>query len=152
MRPFCNTLPVGSRSRLRSYRVYRLYDIIVDYILQLLFKLLELCAIPTNISWVADCPESSVFFNWNEFVSHCDSPTAWYFITTSNCGSCPTTTTHNTVNNITCTDAPSDGSPCNITIQAEVHENIISRPQQLSIQTDCPLIVVNGMTYNMTFH
>ena len=97
----------------------------------------ELCPVPTeyNISWMTDCPESHLFFTWSQAVSHC-SPLR-YFITTSNCGSCPNTTTHN---NISCTNAPTDGSMCNITIQAEVHEDVTSYQQQFSVQPKCLIL------------
>ena len=97
----------------------------------------ELCPVPTeyNISWITDCPESRLFFNWRQAISHC-SPLG-YFVTTLNCGSCPNTTTHN---NITCTNPPTDGSTCNITIRAEVHEDIINDPQNFSIQPKCLII------------
>ena len=99
-----------------------------------LFLFIELCAIPTNISWMTDCPESSLFFNWSQTISHC-SP-LWYFITTSNCGNCPATTIHN---NISCTDAQINNNACQFTIQSEVRDNVTGHPQQFSLdlQPDC---------------
>ena len=52
-----------------------------------------------------------VTFNWSPVAPDCP---VHYTILSSNCGSCPTTTTNTTV---TCTDLPSDGGVCTFAVQ-----------------------------------
>ena len=61
-----------------------------------------------------------ISFKWNE--SSANSTTTYYKILSSNCGSCPTTTTNTTV---TCTDVPSDGGMCTFAVQTVFCGNII---------------------------
>ena len=56
---------------------------------------------------------------WSHSLSDC--PSIHYTILSSNCGSCPTTTTNTT---ITCTDVPSNGGVCTFAVQTVVCENI----------------------------
>ena len=64
------------------------------------------------------CLESKTLtFTWEEVLG---STTTNYTILSSNCGSCPTTTTNTTV---TCTDVPSDGGVCIFTVQTVVCGN-----------------------------
>ena len=60
---------------------------------------------------------------WNSFIFLDGNNSATsYNILSSNCGSCPTTTNHNTA---TCTDIPTNDGVCNFTIQIHVCENYI---------------------------
>ena len=58
-------------------------------------------------------------FAWSPVVPSC--PSIHYNILASNCGSCPTTTSHT---NVTCTDIPTDGSVCTFAVQTVVCGNI----------------------------
>ena len=51
-------------------------------------------------------------FTWNLVAPDC--PAIHYNISASNCGSCPTTTNHNTV---TCTGVPTSGNKCKFMVQ-----------------------------------
>ena len=95
-------------------------------IIGLLQSILELCAIVSDISWMRVCPEPHLLLMWN--VPECSISAAQYSITASNCGSCPTNTTHN---NVTCTNAPTDGRMCTFVIQVYVSENITWSDQQI---------------------
>ena len=87
-----------------------------------------------NISWTAKCYESNIVFRWTPFNTNCTI--LYYSITSSKCGSCPTTSTDT---NITCTDVPMDGSVCRLYVQAVICEGIISDPVpwQLLINSKC---------------
>ena len=68
-----------------------------------------------NITWIT--VNSQLSFNWCSdplvHTSSSDCPMTRFNIDTSNCGSCPTTTNHTTV---TCTDVPTDGATCFLSI------------------------------------
>ena len=71
---------------------------------------------PSNLHIsIADFVLREITFEWTPFAPFC--PTIHYNILSSNCGSCPTTTTNTTV---TCTDVPTDGSMCTFAVQTEV--------------------------------
>ena len=72
----------------------------------------------TNIT-LTDNISGQLSFTWSHAPSRC--PTLHYDILASNCGSCPTTTTHNTV---TCTDVPTDGSLCTFALRSVICGNI----------------------------
>ena len=76
---------------------------------------------PNNINWMAVCLDlqSDLAFNWSSVTPDC--PAIHYNILSSNCGSCPTTTTHTTV---TCTDVPTDGSMCTFALETVVCGNV----------------------------
>ena len=59
-------------------------------------------------------------FSWSPVTSDC--LVLHYNILTSNCGSCPTTTTDTTV---TCTDVPTNGSMCTFAVQTVVCGDIV---------------------------
>ena len=102
-----------------------------------LYPLLEFCSITTNINWTTVCKDSQndLVINWSQSLSKCSIEQ--YFINTSNCGSCSAIATHN----ITCANAPTDGTVCMFTIQSEVHENVT---QQFMISTQAECSMVNG--------
>ena len=61
------------------------------------------------------CLESKTLtFTWEQLLG---STATNYTILSSNCGSCPTTTTNTTV---TCTDVPSDGGNCTFSVETDV--------------------------------
>ena len=71
-------------------------------------------------------------FNWSPATT-LDCPDIHYNILSSNCGSCPTITTHTTV---TCTDIPTDGNMCTFAVQTVICENItgnMSYPLTISV-------------------
>ena len=53
-----------------------------------------------------------------------------YDIITSNCGSCPNTTTNTTA---ICTDVPTDGSVCTLAIQTVACGNIMGDPVNFTV-------------------
>ena len=67
-----------------------------------------------SISFV-DLSSRHLSVRWNNVDPDC--PALHYIIISSNCGSCPTTTTNTTV---TCTDVPADGSTCTIAVKTAV--------------------------------
>ena len=68
---------------------------------------------PSNIHISkADFFSRALTFKWSPATSDCSSNN--YTILSSNCGSCPTTTTNTTV---TCTDVYSDGGVCTFAVQ-----------------------------------
>ena len=67
----------------------------------------------------ADLKSKSFTFSWSPVATDCS--TVHYKILASNCGSCPTNTTHT---NVTCTSVPTDGRVCTFTIQTVVCETI----------------------------
>lgn len=76
---------------------------------------------PDNVTWIATHP-GQVTFDWNPVAHKCLG--VYYNIIASNCGSCPTATTNNT---ITCTDVPTDGYMCTFILQTVVCVNITGR-------------------------
>ena len=60
-------------------------------------------------------------FRWSPVASDC--PAIHYYIQTSHCGICPTTTNHTSVS---CTDVPIDGSACIFAVQTVVCGNLVS--------------------------
>ena len=64
---------------------------------------------------VVDIGLRQLTFNWSPVAPDC--PAIHYNILSSNCGSCPTTTTHTTV---TCTDIPTDGNMCTFAVKTVV--------------------------------
>ena len=73
---------------------------------------------------------------WNNVDPDC--PALLYNILSSNCGSCPTTTTNTTV---TCTDVPTDGSVCTFAVQSGVCGRIvgeISDRVEIKLKCECP--------------
>ena len=88
-----------------------------------------------DISWMTMCYESKVVFSWTPLVTNC----FYYSITSSNCGSCPTTSTDT---NITCTDVPMNSGVCRLYVQAVIcgGMNITTPdpvPWQLNIDPQC---------------
>ena len=67
-------------------------------------------------------------FGWSPVAP--DHSALHYDIITSNCGSCPNTTT-NTIT--TCTDVPTHGSVCTLAIQTVVCGNIIGDPVNFTV-------------------
>ena len=91
----------------------------------------------TSISWMPICIESKVVFNWSIPIPNCHA--LLYSITSSNCGSCPTTSTDT---NVTCTDVPMNGSVCRLHVQAVFCEGVNANtpdsvPWQLVINPQC---------------
>ena len=68
---------------------------------------------------VANFSSRELVFKWSPVATVCRA--LHYNILSSNCGSCPTTTTNTTV---TCTDVPTDGSVCTFAVQTVVCGNI----------------------------
>ena len=68
-----------------------------------------------------------LMFSWSPVAP--DHSTLHYDIT-SNCGSCPNTTTNTTA---TCTDVPTDGSVCTLAILAVVCGNIMGDPLNFTV-------------------
>ena len=69
-----------------------------------------------------------IHFNWSVLSYGChDYNSINYSITTSNCGSCPNITNHTS---ITCIDRPTDGSMCNLSVQAVICDG---EPQGITI-------------------
>ena len=62
---------------------------------------------------------NKITFTWSPVAPTC--PSLHYNILSTNCGSCPTTTTNTTV---TCTDVPTDGSLCTFAVQTFVCGNV----------------------------
>ena len=87
-----------------------------------------------------DIGARQLIFNWSPAAT-LDCPDVHYNILSSNCGSCPTTTTHTTV---TCTDVPTDSGMCMIAVQTVVCGNITdegwSYPLEINI-TDSETLV-----------
>ena len=72
-----------------------------------------------------------ITFTWDPVASDC--PGIHYNILASNCGSCPTTTSHT---NFTCTDVPTNGSTCTFAVQTVVCGNMagdLSKPLTFNI-------------------
>ena len=73
---------------------------------------------PSNIHISkADFVSKAITFKWSTSPATSDCPSNNYTILSSNCGSCPTTTTNTTV---TCTDVPSDGGNCAFAVHTAV--------------------------------
>ena len=72
-------------------------------------------------------------FAWSPVASDC--PAVQYNILASNCGSCPTTTSHTTV---TCTNVPTYGSACLLSLATVVCGNITGN------QSDIIKVILNG--------
>ena len=77
--------------------------------------------LPDDISWTA-IRSGELIFSWNTVTSDCAAIS--YKISTTNCGNCPTNTTHTTV---TCTDVPTDGSLCTFALQMLVCHGTIDQ-------------------------
>ena len=73
----------------------------------------------------ADISSRQLVFNWSPVAPDC--PAIHYNILTSNCGSCPTTTTHTTA---ICTDVPIDGSVCMFALQTVVCGKIVGNSSE----------------------
>ena len=99
-------------------------------------------------------------FTWSPVGPDC--PAIHYNILASNCGSCPTTTTHT---NVTCTDVPINGSMCTFAVQSVVCGNIPGNSSDLitvtTLTTEEISIPVNTIgeeqyyyynNYSMTLH
>ena len=72
-------------------------------------------------------------FSWSPVTTDCS--TIHYKILASNCGSCPTNTTHT---NATCTGVPTDSSVCTFAIQAVVCGNITRvTSDKIKVTLDC---------------
>ena len=86
-----------------------------------IFTQLHLHHAPNNILVSAvNFYSKALTFSWSPVTSDC--PSLHYNILSSNCGSCPATTTHTTV---TCTDVPTDGSVCTFAVQTVICGNIV---------------------------
>ena len=68
---------------------------------------------------LVDLSSRRLTFIWSSVAPDC--PTIHYNILSSNCGSCPTTTTYTTV---TCTDVPTDGDMCTLALETVVCGNV----------------------------
>ena len=64
---------------------------------------------------VANFTSNEFTFNWSPVTPDCNA--LHYNILSSNCGSCPITTTNTTG---TCTDAPTNGSMCTFAVETSV--------------------------------
>ena len=82
----------------------------------------------------ADVSSKQLIFNWSPVAPDCLA--IHYNILASNCGSCPSTTTHTIV---TCTDVPTDGSMCTFALQTVVCRNIVGN------SSDTIEGILNGM-------
>ena len=71
----------------------------------------DLSLIVPDKPYISDVNARQVTFNWSPAPIDCP---VYYTILSSNCGSCPTTTTNTTV---ACTDVPSDGGVCTFAVQ-----------------------------------
>ena len=74
-----------------------------------------------NVTSVVDENNCEVTFNWSKIHLNCMDVHPHYTILSSNCGSCPTTTTNTTV---TCTDVHYDDGVCTFAVQTVVCGNI----------------------------
>ena len=72
-----------------------------------------------------DVLDKNVTFNWNSLRIdfNCTDVHPQYTILSSNCGSCPTTTTNTTV---TCTDVPTDGGVCAFAVETKICDHNIN--------------------------
>ena len=78
---------------------------------------------PKDFIATMDLSLREITFKWSKSPVVLDCPSLHYNITTSNCGSCPTTTTNTTV---TCTDVPTDGSVCTFSIESVVCGKVVN--------------------------
>ena len=105
---------------------------------------------PPNISNV-DYSSRELTLSWSPVAPDC--PAIHYIILASNCGSCPTTTSHNA---LTCTDVPTDGSMCTFAVQTVVCGNIIgnaSNPVNISTEPSITAAIdIKHPTENLTIY
>ena len=67
----------------------------------------------------ANFASKELTFSWSPVAPDC--PAVHYNILASNCGNCPTFTSHT---NVTCTDVPTDGSNCTFAVQTVACGNL----------------------------
>ena len=93
-------------------------------------ELIKTPSLPIKIRWITNYPQSTMIaFIWNTNLPDC--PAIHYNILASNCGSCPTTTSHTTV---TCTDVPADSSMCTFAVQTVICGNITGESSQVLLK------------------
>ena len=80
------------------------------------------------ISWTANM-SGELTFSWSTEAPDC--PAVSYNIFTSNCGNCPTNSTHSTV---ACTDVKTDGSLCTFALQMLVRYGTIDQSISYAVQ------------------
>ena len=78
------------------------------------------------IHFVDNVGSKQLTARWSPVALTC--PSLYYNILSSNCGSCPTTTTNTTV---TCTDVPTNGSTCTFAVQTVVCGDIVGNTSTL---------------------
>ena len=103
------------------------------------------------------CHESRIVFSWSPTFVNCSI--LHYSIISSNCGSCPTTSTDT---NITCTHVPMNGSVCRLYVQAIICLSEICKgvnviipdpvPWQLSISPMCQSKLSDRCLFPHTHH
>ena len=99
---------------------------------------------PIKVSFICAGPGlRTLTFNWNQAAISSGCSAIHYNINASNCGSCPTTTSHISV---TCTDVPTDDGVCIFAVQVVVCGNILVNTSD-TITID---LVENSGTVNPT--